>query len=374
MGSNKVILTGDWHLGKRQYGLKFREMDRYKTAWEIIHYAVKNGVKAILNAGDLLDVVRPTSRAINELMKIHNTLVQNDIPMLVVQGNHDKTNPPWFELFNSDTQSGVVLADNRDIKLSIGDSSIKVSGVPEQDVDSLKENLQKVDGGDILMTHISVRDWIGFPSETALSLADIPANKWEYVLIGDTHVTEVTDMKELGFKAISPGSIELGDKAESRDKSFFVLDVDTKKIKKEKLVTRPAVNIRVETEEEVEAGLKEIAKAIHNEAMIFLTYNPFIPGFMARVDEHRKDNNSYIIPEVFITEDELFGNDELEFAGDEILEIQHFACRHTNESDLVKAFERIVDSSDSVADIVQFLEEGEEDDAVQTRSASSSMA
>ena len=375
---NKVIFTADWHLGKRQYGLKFREQDRYDAAWKIVAMAIEGGYRAILNGGDLLDVVRPHSRAINELMNIHRELVRAGIPMLVVQGNHDRTTPPWYDLFEQTDAGGVTLIDDRTVTLKPrqkSEQALTVEGIPERPVERLTESMEASKGADILLTHVSVRDWIGFPSKTALPISDIPLNRWQYIVIGDTHKT--CEQAHGQSTVFSPGSIETGEKSEQPDKSVFVLDMGTQRIKREPFNTRPIVHLRIDNEDEVPAVLSEVERAVDAGALIYITYNPFIPGLIGRLDSKRKDNNSYIVPETNITEQDLFDVDDQEELGDDILEFQHFVHHHTEDSVLVKAFGRIVDSVDAIQDIIEDIERAAEEDtedAAETSGTSKALA
>jgi len=358
---NKLLYTSDWHLGKRQYGLKHREQDRYKAAWYVVRYAVKHKLRGIVNGGDILDVTRPTSRAVNELKDIHSYLKEHDIPMFLVQGNHDKTDPPWFNLFmdqdsNPDKASGLILLNDAQITLKTKDQpDVTIYGLPEMPVDKMVKRIGELPKSDIFVTHITVRDWIGFPKETALQLSDIPKDRFKHVVIGDIHVTSINVVN--GNKCISPGSIETGAKDEQREKYFQVANLDDFSVVSEQIPVRPVFDVRIMKEEDVEDGLKVLEEADAKEALVYLTYDPTIDGIVGRVNMKNTKPNTYIDMETYVAEEERKSTSEDgEEDGDELRTFESFAEDFTSDGAVTTAFESMISTDSNVDDIVQELE------------------
>jgi DNA repair exonuclease SbcCD nuclease subunit len=360
ISSNTVIATADWHLGKRLYGLRHLEQDRYDAAWKIIRKAVEINARAILNGGDLLDVVRPHSKPVIELMKMHHYLIENKIPMLVVQGNHDRTDPPWYELFKPDPDGGLVLADDTTTYLkprTPGEELIGVFGMPEKHVDKMTKELQAANEATILLMHVSIQEWCGFPSKTALPLSNIPANKWDYAVIGDIHVPHEV-VCEQQMTAISPGSIEFGGLGETSQKRYYLVDPIAKTVVHEDLEVRPVVQLTIEDEDQINDALEIIKKGVEKEATIYVVYDPFIPGLIGRIDQLRTGNKAYIQPVPNVTEKDLVedtGSEETQEDGEE-LTLLDFAHKHTDDSDLVSSFQRLIETEDPIEDVVRELQ------------------
>ena len=69
---SKLLVTSDWHLGIRQFGLDIREQDFYDSAWNLVTQSAKdNTCNIILNAGDIFDSIKPSVRSVHALAKIN---------------------------------------------------------------------------------------------------------------------------------------------------------------------------------------------------------------------------------------------------------------------------------------------------------------
>ena len=103
----KLLHTGDWHLGKRLYGLE--RMDEAEAALaQVAEVAERERVDAVIVAGDLLDrrIVDPAAfgaclRAMERLARV--------APVLAVAGNHDDPDL-WIHLAPHLAASGIHVA------------------------------------------------------------------------------------------------------------------------------------------------------------------------------------------------------------------------------------------------------------------------
>ncbi len=103
----KLLHTGDWHLGKRLFGIE-RLGEAEAALAEIAELAVRERVDAVVVAGDLLDrrVVDPAAfgaclRAMEALARV--------APVLAVAGNHDDPEL-WIHLAPHLSASGIHVA------------------------------------------------------------------------------------------------------------------------------------------------------------------------------------------------------------------------------------------------------------------------
>lgn len=343
-------------MGKRQYGLKHREQDRYNAAWYVLKQAVEIGAAAVLNGGDILDVTRPTSRAVNELKKMHAYLKNEGIPMYLVQGNHDRTTPPWFDLFieEDNTESGVILLEQE--KVTIPNTDTTVYGVPEMPVDALVTHLadEETPEADILLTHIMVRDWIGFKSPNSFELKDLPKDKYSYAVIGDVHKTALE--RHGSTMCVSPGSVELGASDEQQTKYFQVLDTETDKLESKTIPTRPVAFVEILSEGQMEDGLKALAEADKVESLIYLTYDPTINGVVNRALSKKTKPNTHIDMRTQVAAEARGTNTEEEDDDDEELRtFESFAEEFSEDTAVLNAFEKVVSTDNAMDDIVEEL-------------------
>lgn len=91
----RILHLADTHLGFSAYrkateeGINQREMDVYDAFTQCIDYAVKTKPDLVLHAGDLFDSVRPTNRAITVGVEQILRLSKENIPFIVISGNHE---------------------------------------------------------------------------------------------------------------------------------------------------------------------------------------------------------------------------------------------------------------------------------------------
>jgi len=90
----RILHMADTHLGYSAYyrvteeGYNQREVDVYKAFEQAIDIAIREKVDAVVHAGDLFDKPRPNNRAIHVAMKNIARLGDEDIPFIIVSGNH----------------------------------------------------------------------------------------------------------------------------------------------------------------------------------------------------------------------------------------------------------------------------------------------
>lgn len=234
----KILATSDWHLGLRPYGMKSREQDIYDAAMSVVDMAVRHKISLILNAGDILNVLRPQSEAVVFLSRLNDKLIENKIKMILIEGNHDKIKPHWTQAFRRDENFGIHVVNNETIEVGSGIKLFCMEETPKQDLlkilDSKKEKGECVD---ILMLHASFEQFIGFSGnkEKVLSADDSNFMNCKIAVIGDTHVSMVVEHN--GIKFISPGSIETLNTSEALEKFCYIINTDDWSVEKEEILT-----------------------------------------------------------------------------------------------------------------------------------------
>ena len=84
----KFLHTGDLHIGKRLFEASVLEDQAYILD-QIYEIALEEHVRAVVLAGDLYDRSVPPAEAVTLLDDFLTRLVQADIPVIAVSGNHD---------------------------------------------------------------------------------------------------------------------------------------------------------------------------------------------------------------------------------------------------------------------------------------------
>lgn len=217
----KIAHIADTHLGYKQYGLTEREEDFYNSFLNIIDDIIDKDVDYVLHAGDLFETAKPPINALLVAQQGFMKLLENDIPVYVISGNHDilqrrKTAVPQ-QLFENDNfhilskgNMTAVLGDN----IFLGGLQY-ISKAYEEGIKSLLKDITKESEGykwKILMLHGAVSKYFDLLSEFELST--IPEG-YDYYAMGHLHKRIMDDFK--GGKLSYPGSTEIKSKDEIHD-------------------------------------------------------------------------------------------------------------------------------------------------------------
>jgi len=262
----KIIHTADWHLCDTQMGLSTRGTDFTNAAMAVVETAVKHDVKVIVNAGDLLDISRPSSNKIEELQSIDEALSYNGITMLTISGNHDKSYPSWVDVAKLDN---IINIDNKVVDIK----GISFAGVPYMPTPQLKATINALSGGDCLVTHCAVKEFIGFESSSAILLEELPTSKFQAILLGDIHIHEYMEVN--GCYVGYPGSIELCSRKEDKQKYVSIFEWDKEhNLSRESVPigSRKIVELRIFTDDDMEAALAELTRVADEDPIVYIHY------------------------------------------------------------------------------------------------------
>ena len=93
--SMRLVHFSDTHLGYADYGkvdsesgINRREEDIYGVFKEIVDYIIRTKPDLVIHAGDLFDSVRPSNRAISVALEQLSRLSKEQIPTVIIAGNH----------------------------------------------------------------------------------------------------------------------------------------------------------------------------------------------------------------------------------------------------------------------------------------------
>lgn len=233
-GRCKVLLTADWHLGKRQYGSNKRMRDMEDAAFSVVETAERLGCGYILNAGDIIDTNYPPFDAMEALKRMHDRLKARGMHMYCISGNHDSYRAHWATLLEESGESqdagGICVIDNKAV---VAPDGAVIYGIKSFAKPGIMEALNGAvpEDADFILAHTSVKEWAGFAGDKDLfSLQDIPVDRFRHsavMCIGDIHKRQVNTLIGANgavFTALSPGSIEMVYANEEINKTVTVYD------------------------------------------------------------------------------------------------------------------------------------------------------
>ena len=109
----RFIHLADLHLGRSLAEFSLIELQK-ELLEQVYDYAAKNRVDAVVIAGDVYDRGTPSVQAVNLLSGFLSALAGQNIPALIIAGNHDSTDRLAF-LSDILGQAGIHIADQEEI-------------------------------------------------------------------------------------------------------------------------------------------------------------------------------------------------------------------------------------------------------------------
>jgi DNA repair exonuclease SbcCD nuclease subunit len=259
----KVAHIGDAHLGYRQYGSRQRELDFIAALNHVATATINAQCTLAIWPGDLFDSARPGPEAVAAVRSIVERLSASNCMSVGIDGNHDMDPAgSWLQVV------GIHDLERQDDNI-LRRGSTNIAGFryrrPSEMLVTLSEwatTLQdeKAPPVDIVVLHQLLGDLVPFGSEvmTAEVVATIlgPVGV-RYVAMGDCHA--YIDATVKGVRFVYPGSTEMTDINEDHDKVFSMLDItpDALEVIGVPVATRPIVERKIDTEEELQALITE---------------------------------------------------------------------------------------------------------------------
>jgi len=236
-GVVRLVHTADNHLRVSHSGSLERGQDFFNAAMSVVTIAGDHGAHAIINAGDMLNSPENLPEVINQLAQIDVACQEIELPMYVVQGNHDFAEPSWITVQEQQPRLRPNAKGGTGLKLLNGVvrvGKLNILGLPFLTPDTLRKELElrstqadeKKDTIHILVWHGSVLEFAKFPSENIITCEDLMKGPWSTVLLGDIHTRQYLkcDNTLIGY----PGATELCKRDEPLEHSCTVMDFDEK--------------------------------------------------------------------------------------------------------------------------------------------------
>jgi len=273
--SKRVACLSDTHLGYRQYGLARRQQDFSLALESALADIYKQGIRLVLNTGDLLHSNRPGADTMADVQRMHTWLVAQQMMMLVIPGNHDRAldEHHWIHVVNpNNSPGGIGLLDGATASIA----GIRIHGVGHLAKEKFLAHPFPAQM-DIIMCHQAVVEFINFESASALHIADLPLAKARAVLLGDIHIT---DLRYVGDVLVGyPGSTESNSASEPDQKHWVELAVpETGRIEftLHPIATRPVLRAEVNRLEDITALVTK-ASSTGRPPVIHVSYDASVP-------------------------------------------------------------------------------------------------
>lgn len=255
--------TADCHLLPNAW-INRREIrgDSYFSFKQIVNHCLVRNIPLVIG-GDLFDSKRPDSESV--AVFIHETRRMRDshLPVYVVQGDHDITDPPWPVAISPDA---VFHLHDQLVKLQ----DVTLTGLDYQPRGQLQERLRGIPvEADILVMHQGWQEFQGIGTTEGSLATDIPQGI--YVLTGDYHAEKIYGTETQAVVAISPGSTCMQALGEPAEKSFVEVRRCSDgriEFKRVPLVTRMVRSFEIGSPEELHHLITVTFPALHTQAML----------------------------------------------------------------------------------------------------------
>ena len=265
-----IAHLSDTHLGHSQFNLEEREEDVYDAFAQAIDISIKEGVKAVILAGDIFHTPKPAGGAIVKLGDQLKKLKERDIRVFFVLGEHDVSRvrgvPVLFAFHNLGfaTYIGNGKLHTFNDTLLMGFDKFRASETEDllHKLKDADEQAKTFNGHRILVLHQGLLEFNRYAGE--ISSNDLPQN-FTYYAMGHYHDKYEQRFDRLGGPLAYPGSIETtsSEGTKETEKGFYIVDLSAKEPKTHwhKLDTRPQIGISAKYDE-LSAKLDELARKV----------------------------------------------------------------------------------------------------------------
>lgn len=289
----KILHTADIHIGVENYGsfnpqtaLNTRVEDFLRSFDIIINHAIDNNFDLVIFAGDAFKVQSPNATHQREFAKRINKLSENNIPTILLAGNHDITSK-YSEATSMDVYSALKIKDIHVIekpqflKIETKNGLIQIVAIPyllkshfltsDKNKGKTMEDVEKdlATGLDVVVNRYIANSDLNSPligifhlgidsavlgSERELMigkgftvpLSVVAKKEFDYVALGHIHKHQILSKEP---PVIYPGSIERVDFGEENDdKGFIIIDLEKNNVNYEfiKLPAREFITINID--------------------------------------------------------------------------------------------------------------------------------
>jgi DNA repair exonuclease SbcCD nuclease subunit len=212
----RLVHISDLHLGFRQFqrqtptGINQREADIAQVFRNAIDRVIERAPDIVVVSGDVFHNVRPSNPAILHAFAQFSRLMQAlpDAVVVVVAGNHDSPRATEtgciLRLF---TPLGIHVVDGEEKRILFPDRQLSVLAVPYTGDARIAFDPDPTARWNVLVRHGPIEEylppWAVGNVARAIKAAELNADRWSYVGLGDNHV-----FRRVAANAFIAGAIE----------------------------------------------------------------------------------------------------------------------------------------------------------------------
>lgn len=223
----KIIHCGDLHLDSKMTSnlskeqARERKMEILRTFTRMVDYAKKNGVRAIMIAGDLFDTHNISATARN---LVKDTIAQTpEIDFYYLRGNHDEDN---FLSRLDETPSNLKLFEDKWTSYSYGNICITGIELGESNKGVVYNSLVlDNDVFNIVLLHGQLTEYANKNDAECISLNDLKNRNIDYLALGHYHEYQDGSLDARGAYCYC-GCLEGRGFDECGDKGFVLVEID----------------------------------------------------------------------------------------------------------------------------------------------------
>ena len=227
----KIMISTDYHLSNRLYGLEELEKDNYKRYNRLIQQAVKEKPDIFIQLGDIFDTPYPKPISIKTFEDGLDKLQQHNIKCYGIMGNHTTLQRKNFYPIDKIFNDKMTLISNSAI--TIGDICIAGADyhTKTNDIKPLIDELYEKSKGSrlkILLLHQGLKKDINIGYD--YDEGELGLDRFDYVLLGHFH--KKIHRQSNGTTYHYPGSLNSCNISEMKEemlwgRGYSILDTDT---------------------------------------------------------------------------------------------------------------------------------------------------
>lgn len=226
----KIIHTADLHLDSRIEGLpteksKIRREEVLRTFERLTEFASKNGVSAVIIAGDMFDTAKVTVKTRDRIL--HAIKVDLNVDYLYLSGNHDDDN---FISKADDLPSNLKIFTDEWTKFSYENVDIygaTLNGLNNVAIfETLNFDSNRVN---VAVLHGQVAGYNSSDNTEIIPLPKLKDKNIDYLALGHIHTASLEKLDVRGKYAYC-GCLEGRGFDETGDKGFILLNIEEKKV------------------------------------------------------------------------------------------------------------------------------------------------
>jgi DNA repair exonuclease SbcCD nuclease subunit len=271
----QILHISDTHLGARKYNLDSREEDIYETFTQLIDYAIKEHVDAIIHTGDLFDTYHPQMSAMK--VAIDNLKrIQGKIPFISIAGDHDTPKRrgaiyPQRILAESLNLLVFLTGDEKGYEINKDNIRLRIYGIKHIPTVARETLLKKLSSikpeGDrnILMLHQGLRSKLPYEGAWQLEEGELPKG-FNYYAFGHFHSRFIENLGDGKLGIAGSPEIIRDDEIEAWEKDGkggYLIDLSKKEIEIQK------INTDIRPQKIVTINTKNLDNEINNLIRIF---------------------------------------------------------------------------------------------------------